>query len=319
MKFQIQQPQLNYALHKNSPKILMFMGIVSSVAAVVTAVKATTKLDDILENSKSELEKIDNYCASEDRSEEYSDEDATKDRAIIRTKTALKIAGLYAPAVALEVMSIGCFMGSNKILNQRNLALSAAAKAVDEAFKDYRGEVRKRFGDEVDKELRYKIFEEEKEFEEVGKDGKTKKKKEKVKVSKLNDHNEFTRIFDETNPQWTKGSYHVDADGNYYMDGSYNKVFILNCQEWANRKLRKEGFVTINDVYDRLGFKRTEAAAIAGWVWSKDDPTCQDDTHIDFGLFDIHDVNKSAFVNNEERSVILDFNYDTLNVWEYVK
>lgn len=59
------------------------------------------------------------------------------------------------------------------------MALSAAYAAVDKGFKDYRERVVERFGEQVDKELKYNI--KAKKFDEVTTDPETGKEK-KVKT-----------------------------------------------------------------------------------------------------------------------------------------
>ena len=88
---------------------------------------------------------------------EYSPEDAKKDLTVNYTQTAMKIAKLYAPAVILGSASLGCLLASNDILRKRNAALSAAYMTVDKSFKEYRSRVAERFGEEVEKEIRYNI------------------------------------------------------------------------------------------------------------------------------------------------------------------
>ncbi|MCG4878037.1 DUF6353 family protein, partial [Eggerthella lenta] len=46
---------------------------------------------------------------------------------------------------------------SHRILSKRNVALAAAYATIDKGFKEYRGRVVERFGDQIDKELKYNI------------------------------------------------------------------------------------------------------------------------------------------------------------------
>lgn len=59
--------------------------------------------------------------------------------------------------------------------------------------------------------------------------------------------------FDEKNPNWS------------FQDGQ-NQFFIEAQQDYANDVLRSKGFITLNEVYEMLGFEQTEKGALAGWV-----------------------------------------------------
>ena len=145
-----------FQLKKHSPEILIVGGVIGTVTSAVMACKATTKLNDILEESKDTIDKIHEVTADEAYADRYSEEDAKKDLTITYVQTGLKIAKLYAPSVVLGAFSIGCMVASNNILRKRNIALAAAYATVDKSFKEYRGRVVERFGEAVVRELKYK-------------------------------------------------------------------------------------------------------------------------------------------------------------------
>ena len=60
--------------------------------------------------------------------------------------------------------------------------------------------------------------------------------------------------------------------------------------------------VLLNEVHDHFGFEHTQPGSVVGWVIGPDG-----DNYIDFGIFDAYN---SSFVNEQERSIILDFNVD---------
>ena len=129
---------------KHSPEILVVIGVVGVVTSTVMACKATTKASDVIEEHKKEMDDI--HFVAETKPEKYSEEDFQKDTAIVYTQTAVKLAKLYAPAVAIGAVSIACIIGSHNILTKRNAALAAAYTAVDKTFKEYRNRVVDRFG-----------------------------------------------------------------------------------------------------------------------------------------------------------------------------
>ena len=182
---------------KHSPEILVVAGVVGTVASAVMACKATTKLSTVLEEHKKDVDAVHECSENEEIKADYSQEDAKKDLTIIYAQTGVKLIKLYAPAIALGALSITSIVTSNNILRKRNVALAAAYATVDKSFKEYRNRVVERFGEQVDKELKYDI--KAKKFEETVKDPETgKEKKVKSTVNVANADSGYARFFDET-------------------------------------------------------------------------------------------------------------------------
>ena len=59
--------------------------------------------------------------------------------------------------------------------------------------------------------------------------------------------------------------------------------------------------------------KKTKAGHVVGWVYDEENPV--GDNYVDFGIYDVRDPNKRAFVNGLEQSIYLDFNVDG-NIYE---
>ena len=101
-------------------------------------------------------------------------------------------------------MSIAAIIGGHHILRKRNIALAAAYTAVDKGFKEYRGRVLERFGEEVDRELRYNIKAKEIEKTVTDANGKETVVKETVDVADPNLTSDYARFFDDGCTGWTK-------------------------------------------------------------------------------------------------------------------
>ena len=71
----------------------------------------------------------------------------------------------------------------------------------------------------------------------------------------------------------------------------------------------------LNEVYDLLGIQRTKAGNIVGWIYDPNNPEHAGDNCIDFGIYDLYNKDKRAFVNGYEKSILLDFNVDG-NIWK---
>lgn len=271
---------------KHSPALLFGVGVVGVVATVVLASQATLKMEAVLEEAEKHKVEIGDALAME--TDEYNEHDAQKDGVTNRVQTALKITKLYAPAFAVGVVSIGALTGSHVILSRRNVALTAAYAAVDKAFREYRGRVIDEFGRDKDQEFRYGTTERE---IAVDTDQGVAVKTVKV-VNKENKTDPYSFLFDR------------DTTQNWSPTPAYNLMFLKAQQNYANDLLNGRGHVILNDVLDMLGFQRTKAGAVTGWVKG------HGDGYIDFGILSGNTYEGQRFINGDEKSVWLEFNVD---------
>lgn len=294
--------QAGLKIKKYSPEILMVAGIVGTVTAAVTACKATLKVKDIM-SEKEELQNDIHKCL-ENPDVDYTEEDGKKDLTTVYAQTGVKLIKLYAPSVILGGASIASIVMGQKILKKRNIALAAAYTAVDKGFKKYRANVVERFGERVDKELRYNIKAKEVEKKVTDKNGKEKTVKEiqyDIEGNPLENISEYARFFDEA----TSTEHHKDAE--------YNLMFLRRQQDYANEVLKAKGHLFLNDVYEMLGIPKTKAGQVVGWIYDEKNPN--GDNYVDFGIYRLSgyepsDERKRAFVNGYERNILLDFNVD---------
>lgn len=292
-----------FQIKKHSPEILIVAGVVGTVTSAVMACKASTKVNNILVDTKEQLDTI--HAAGEKlaNNEElkckdgswYTKEDNKKDLAIVYTQTAVKFVKLYGPSVLLGAASLTCILTSNNILRKRNIALAAAYAGIDKSFKEYRSRVVERFGKDLDHELRYNI--KAKEFEEtvVDEKGNETVVKKTVSVVDPNNYSDYARIYDDGCNGWTKNSE--------------DNLYFLKCQQnYANDRLKAKGHLFLNEVYDMLGIPRTKAGQVVGWVYDEKNPV--GDNFVDFGIYNTNIAKCGDFVNGYERSIVLDFNVD---------
>lgn len=281
-----------FKLKKHSPEILVITGVIGTVASTVMACKATLKVNDVLDEHKETVEKI-HECA-EKYPEEYTEDDKKRDLVATYGKTAVKFGTLYGPAVLIGAASVTSILVGYNILHKRNVAAIAAYTAVASDFKNYRNRVIERLGENVDKELRYNIQTKEIEEKVVNEDGSETTVTKAVTVANP-DYSEFTRCFDKNCI-----AYEKSAEDN---------MRFLKCQQnYFNDLLKRRGHVFLNEVYDGLGFQRTKAGAVVGWIYDEECPI--GDNYIDFGIFNINSEAARNFVNGYEKAIWLDFNVD---------
>lgn len=282
-------------LKKHSPEILVVAGIAGTVVSAVLACKATTKVAEILDETNGTLDTIhEGMKTGAINGQEYTTEDGKKETVVVYAQTGMKLAKLYGPAIILGTLSITSILASNNILRKRNVALGAAYAAIDKSFKEYRGRVIERFGEQVDTELKYGI--KAKKFEEIEVDpetGKEKKVKKTVMVADPNLQSDYAVYFD-------------SKSRNYETNPDYNRMFLKAQQAFANDKLQTRGHLFLNEVLDDLDLPRTPAGQIVGWT--KDGP----DGYVNFRIVE---VERETEDGRHEPALLLDFNVEG-NIWE---
>lgn len=281
-------------VRKYGPEILLVTGVVGVVTATVVACKASTKAQTILDEHEEAMETIHKVEEEHKNDTEYTREDARKDTAIVYFQTGVRFVKLYAPAVSIGLLSIGCLFGSYGILKKRNLGLMAAYKALDEGFKQYRKRVVEELGEEKDREFRFGDKKHTITAIEMDENGKTTTKEETVYTFAeggpgsiyARDFNAFTSTAWDNSPE-------------------YNVIFLNAQQNYANDLLRTRGHLFLNEVYDMLGLDRTREGAVVGWVMNGDG-----DNFVEFrveeGFNDAFEVDHTY----GKKNIRLDFNVD---------
>lgn len=285
-------------LRKHSPELMVVGGVIGGVVAAVMACRATTRLSETLEESKEEIENIKYYKEHLDAPEvvgRWTEEDSKRDLAIAYTQAGLKLAKLYAPSVLIGAVSVAAILSGHNILRKRNIALATAYAGLSRTFKEYRGRVVERFGEELDKELRYNIKTKEVEETVTNEDGTETTVVKAVETADPTACSPYARFFDCGCLGWDK-------------DPEINLLTLRKQQEYATQRLRTKGHLFLNEVYDMLGIQRSKAGNIVGWIYDEKSPI--GDNYVDFGIYDGAKERNRAFVNGYERTILLDFNVD---------
>lgn len=285
-------------LKKHSPEILVFTGIGGMVGSAVMACVATRKLEPVLEAHRQNAEDV-------HKKYEHTDEEGAQkhDLTKVYMKTGVEIVKLYGPSVAVGALSVTGILTGNDILRKRNIALAAAYTALDTGFKQYRSRVVERFGEEVDRELRFNTHQEKIEVVETDENGKEKKVKKNVAVVG-SDLSDYARIF-------AYGEARA-AEPNY----DYNLFFLRSQQELANHMLRANGILFLNDVHDMLGIRKSLAGQVVGWIYDKNKDD-HGDNYVDFGIQEVY-RKRSDKPGDYEKVFLLDFNVDG-NIWKHAQ
>ena len=282
-------------LKKNSPEILLGIGIAGFVGTVVTACKATLRADEVIDYHNQKMKNIHEakQIVDEDPQGEldYDEHLYKQDIAIQYVKTTGRMIKLYAPTIALGTMSLACILASRNIMKKRYLGVVAAYNGLSAVFEDYRKRVRDEYGEDLDRHFRYGT--EYKELNVLDENGKKTKEKEKVSETSselIMPKDNTCRFFDESNPNWDPNP-------------SFSLMWLRGKQNYFNDLLHVRGHVFLNEVYDELGFDQTPEGAVLGWVEG------EGDDYIDFGLYDPEKDTVKRFVNGADNVILLEFNH----------
>lgn len=123
---------------KHGSEILIIFGCIGIAGTVASAVKATTKANQLLEAKKKEKKK---------KNEEF--------HPVIDTiKTTWMC---YIPTITLAVLSAGCFIGANQRQMKANAALATAYAISEKTLKEFKDNTLKVVGEKKTEEIRQSI------------------------------------------------------------------------------------------------------------------------------------------------------------------
>lgn len=263
---------------EHAPAILVGAGIVGFGVCVFLACKATTKVDDILDESKDAAEEIDlNSHMNEEETEK-----ALKKNTL---KTRMRIVRNYLPAAIVGVMSITAILVGFKVLNGRYLVATAAYASLEKMYDTYRGRIRDKYGEVADKYGRTGILEEEHTVDTVimNEDGTETHQQEIIKKDILvNAENADNPFFFLIGP----GDYLYDKfGGDMKMIETQVKIFENEAQrEYSNGKYVNVNKDCVTPIFGVESKNLTDVGQITGWC--KDDKESEDigDGYVDFGF-----------------------------------
>lgn len=241
-------------ISKNSPLILTVTGVVGIGATAVLAYKSRSRVEAIIEEVeevRKDEDRINELIDLQDRLTDEEEMELTylQENYVPVSKAVVvrDIAGAVALPVVTGVASLACVTLSWYIMNNRLLTVSGALATATAEHVYYKRKVADRFGEEVERELSTPVHKVEAEYT----DEKGKKKTGEVNVKDT---------LESLEGRWFDESMEYTAD-----DFSYNKAFVESVAEKLGVQFMNRGSLTLNQVYDALGFPRSRAGALMGW------------------------------------------------------
>lgn len=251
-------------LKKYAPELMVGAGILAGGAGVYFACKKTLAVESIVDEAKETLDKVHEVEERINNGEEVkyvnertgeeeviTEKILKKDKTKVYFQTFCKLAKNYALPGLLFVVCLSLILGGFGIQKKRLTNVSLAYAGIAESYRQYRDRVKEKFGIDTDSDIFYDV--KEQTNEETGEVAKTAN-------AKMDDDSDYKAVFSrETAPhQWKN-------------DKNCNEAFLRASMSYANQKLRQNGHLFLNEVYDMLGMPHTRTGALCGWVLGKGD------------------------------------------------
>lgn len=217
-------------VRKNSPAMLLALGIASGVSAVVLAVKKTSSAKDEI------------YEETQIKQHETGDKQAK-----LTPKEVFRVVWKkYIPVVALVVTSIILILSSSGVVHRRYEALSSAYGLLAASNSEYVDKVIETVGQHKEQTIR----------EEIAKD-------KMRKVEQVTNPDDIVKTgHGETRMVDTLGGREFYASIDY-LKSVQNR---LNKQIIDSYSSGCDAFVTLNDLYDEIGLAGTKFGEMHGWT-----------------------------------------------------
>ena len=276
-----------HSVKVHSPEICLVVGLAAGVGAIVAAIKATQKVEPVLDKAKDEIERLNGFkeegkiqftvdAANEIEQVLDFDEDDYR-KAVVKCwmRTLWELAKIYGWTVALELLSITCiYKGVYKEQHERIAAAVADASIARAALEAIRTNFLKDHTEEEWDKYRYGL--EEEEYEEVVTDektGKTKTVKRKDNVASddpLHRYSEYARYWKPYDPETGTGS------DNYEKNMEYNLAFIRKMIANCSTDYVVDEHMYLDQFWRAIGYRgknnSDKKARRVGWAFNH--PNC---------------------------------------------
>ena len=289
--------------------IFMGIGLASMLGAIFFTAKGTIKASEVLDEHNNTIKDIKE--ASELNTEEYTEEDAKKDKIACFKNTAIGFGKCYWQAILLAGIGTGCILYAYGDTKKSLATTSAALTSLSSVFAKYRDRVREDQGEEKDRYYLYGYKKVTKQNEVIDEEtGETKIVETTEEVIDISDDLDSVGVI-------KIGFYNEDGSKNMYWANDDRGAIIetLKSAEYtANIRFhRSNDFFSENEIRLLLGVRnkegkiKTNAGQVFGWSF---DP----EKYISFGIDWDKDEQVRLFKQKEIDYLILNLNIDPLPI-----
>mgnify|MGYP006988866801 CR=1 FL=1 len=216
---------------KNSQTIMAVLAVGGLVGSVILAFKAAPKANKIIDDSKDEINAIDD-------SDEFTEEEKKKERKEV-VKTAVKdLAPVLAPVVGCSIATASLMIGSTAISVKKINSLTSIATMSEVAYKELYEKTKEVVGEEKAKEIQEKAADEEMNKMAVVKP---------ITTSRGGDYL----------------CYDVMSGRLFYSDKETIREAVNNLNHCITSG--RDDYVSLNDLYFELGLTPTAGGEDRGW------------------------------------------------------
>lgn len=255
-----------FKIKKASPEILLVGGIVCLVGGTIMACKATKKAEEVMDECKERVDKLHDVMDDETVALSVHEEKAIKhDIMKLKAQHLGKLAGVYAPSVALIAAGIAMEFTSHGIMKKRNGMLLASYNALDAMFKTYRQRV---LSEEDGKERDRRYL--------TGRDGRSDvltedEMNELSTVDKIN--HDAAAMINVMNDDIWYDHYTCRFDANtsmfFSMHPFSNLQRIRSVEDIMSSRLMEKGYVCLNEVLHELGMDPVPWGQLVGRIYDR--------------------------------------------------
>ena len=231
--------KINFKAYQARPEILLGVGLSSVVVATIVACIKTKDTEPVIDNCKEKIEELD-FIKNSPMAEEPP---TFKEYLRVYGKAAVDICKIYAIPAAVMTGGFLCIIGSHADMRHRNARLLADLTLTQTLFKEYRERVKNAIGEENEQKIYMgakpgeilvdQIDESTGELVKAKKDG-------MIFV------NQPGSIYARNYTEETSNEYDCRTYADYFLEQKIKHL------DW---ELGTVPFMTLNEVYDALGFK----------------------------------------------------------------
>jgi len=305
--------KLAYKTVKAKPGICIVVGIVLGGAAIVlTGIDTYKNKERLVEDT----DKIKKLKAPVDENSEAETLISEEEKKILLTSARKQLmfdfARTYWKELALSTGAVFFILHGKKLYKHQIAELGAMYGALMESYRRYRQNVINDIGAEKDQEYMYGLTKVEAVDSETGEVSESYIVNGDTELPSTYARYLNEGIFDHATGQWIWQNTLYDE----------NRITMQKNLKWLqddfNDILIRKGYLTLNEVYDKLGFPQTAEGQHVGWVSGGfvDGKPC--DNFVDFGVFppdELHPyyhqlpINKAFMdLRTNQKYPLLDFN-----------
>ena len=243
-----------FKTYQARPEILLGVGIISVVTATIVACVKTKDVEPVVKNAQEKIDELD-YIKDNPCAEEVP---TFKEYLRVYSRAGWQIAKIYAIPGLVMAGGIVCIIGSHGDLKARNRKLAADLIATQALFQEYRRRVSEAIGEENEQKIFMGATEDKYLVKEVDEE-----------TGEVKEHEETAIIFNEGPGSMYARNFTPETSNEYYCRSQID-YFLESRIAHLNWLLTQVPFITLNEVYDDLGFKgpygKCPEGMVVGWT-----------------------------------------------------